>query len=135
MPGDDVRRTGLLAALCALPPLSIDMGLPSLPAVGTALGVSAASAALTVTVFMAGFALSQIAYGTLSDRWGMRPLLIAGLSLFAAGGVACLLAPTLRWLLLARLVQGAGAGCGPTLAFAATRDRLTGKQLGQVLPC
>lgn len=120
----------LLAALCALPPLSIDMGLPSLPAAAAALHVGASRAASTITVFMAGFALSPIAYGALSDAWGRRPLLLAGLTLFAGGGIACLFAPTLGWLLLARLVQGAGAGCGPTLAFAATRDRLTGRPLG-----
>ena len=126
----DVPRLLLLTALCALPPLSIDMGLPSLPVAATALGVDASRAALTVTVFMAGFALSPIGYGALSDAWGRRPLLITGLALFAAAGLVCLFAPTLGWLLFARLVQGMGAGCGPTLAFAAPRDRLTGRQLG-----
>lgn len=123
----------LLAVLCALPPLSIDMGLPSLPAMGVFFGVSASAAALTVTLFMAGFALSPIIYGTLSDRWGRRPLLVAGLVLFALGGIACLWAPDLEWLLAARFLQGLGAGCGPTLAFAITRDRLSGKALGQRL--
>lgn len=122
-----------LALLCALPPLSIDMGLPSLPAMGVFFGVSASTAALSVTVFMAGFALSPIIYGTLSDRWGRRPLLIAGLALFATGGIACLWMPGLRWFLAARFVQGLGAGCGPTLAFAITRDRLSGQALGQRL--
>lgn len=126
-------RLLLLAVLCALPPLSIDMGLPSLPTLGRAFGVSAGYAALTVTLFMAGFALSPIIYGTLSDRWGRRPLLIGGLSLFALGGVACLFTPSLNWLLFARFVQGLGAGCGPTLAFAATRDQLSGRALGQRL--
>jgi DHA1 family bicyclomycin/chloramphenicol resistance-like MFS transporter len=123
----------LMAALCALPPLSIDMGLPSLPSAATALGVTANHAALTVTLFMAGFAFSPIFYGTLSDRWGRRPLLLFGLLLFALGGLACVFAPTLPWLLVARMVQGAGAGCGPTLSFAATRDRLSGRSLGQRL--
>jgi DHA1 family bicyclomycin/chloramphenicol resistance-like MFS transporter len=82
---------------------------------------------------MAGFAVSPVAYGMLSDQWGRRPLLIAGLALFALGGVGCVLAPSIGWLLAARLLQGAGAGCGPTLAFAATRDELSGRQLGQRL--
>lgn len=123
----------LLAVLCALPPLSIDMGLPGLPALGRAFGVSAGYAALTITLFMAGFALSPIVYGTLSDRWGRRPLLIGGLLLFALGGVACLFTPSLNWLFVSRFVQGLGAGCGPTLAFAATRDQLSGRALGQRL--
>lgn len=122
-----------LSLLAALPPLSIDMGLPSLPAMGVAFGVSASAAAFTVTVFVAGFALSPVIYGTLSDRWGRRPLLIAGLILFAFGGIACLWAPNLDWLLAVRFLQGLGAGCGPTLAFAITRDRLSGRALGQRL--
>lgn len=133
MRGTNLLRLLFLALLCALPPLSIDMGLPSLPAMGVFFGVRASTAALSVTLFMAGFALSPIIYGVLSDRWGRRPLLIAGLALFAAGGVACLWAPGLGWLLAARFVQGLGAGCGPTLAFAASRDRLSGRALGQRL--
>lgn len=133
MRGANLLRLLFLAVLCALPPLSIDMGLPSLPAMGVFFNVSASTAALSVTLFMAGFALSPIIYGTLSDHWGRRPLLIAGLSLFAAGGIMCLLAPGLGWFLTARFIQGLGAGCGPTLAFAATRDRLNGQALGQRL--
>lgn len=129
----NLLRLLFLALLCALPPLSIDMGLPSLPAMGVFFGMSASTAALSVTLFMAGFALSPIIYGVLSDRWGRRPLLIAGLALFAAGGVACVWAPGLGWLLAARFVQGLGAGCGPTIAFAATRDCLSGRALGQRL--
>lgn len=100
---------------------------------GVSFGVSASTAALSVTLFMAGFALSPIIYGTLSDRWGRRPLLIAGLTLFAAGGIACLWTHDLGWFLAARFLQGLGAGCGPTLAFAASRDRLNGQALGQRL--
>jgi MFS transporter, DHA1 family, multidrug resistance protein len=133
VPRQDAYRLLLLGALCALPPLSIDMALPSLPATGAALGVSSARMVLTVTVFMVGFALTPIVYGMLSDRHGRRPLLIGGLSLFALGGVGCLFAPTFALLLLARLAQGMGAGCGPTLAFAAIRDRLTGPRLGRQL--
>lgn len=129
----NLLRLLFLALLCALPPLSIDMGLPSLPAMGVFFGVRASTAALSVTLFMAGFALSPIIYGVLSDRRGRRPLLIAGLALFAAGGIACLWAPGLGWLLAARFVQGLGAGCGPTIAFAASRDCLSGRALGQRL--
>lgn len=133
MRAGNLLRLLFLALLCALPPLSIDMGLPSLPAMGLFFGVSASKAALSITLFMAGFALSPIIYGTLSDRWGRRKLLLAGLALFALGGIACLWMPGLRFLLAARFVQGLGAGCGPTLAFAITRDRLSGQALGQRL--
>ena len=123
----------LMASLCALPPLSIDMGLPALPSIGAALGADGVEGALTVSLFMAGFAATPLAYGLLSDRHGRRPLLIAGLALFALGGIGAALAPSVFWLMLARLVQGAGAGAGPTLAFAASRDRLEGARLGRRL--
>ncbi len=122
-----------LVLLCALPPLSIDMGLPALPDVAAGLGTGAAGSALTVSLFMAGFAVTPLAYGLLSDRHGRRPLLVAGLGLFALGGIGAALAPSIGWLLLARLVQGAGAGAGPTLAFAATRDRLQGVRMARRL--
>ena len=123
----------LMASLCALPPLSIDMGLPALPAIGRTLGTDAMEGTLTVSLFMAGFAATPLFYGLLSDRHGRRPLLIAGLALFALGGIGAALAPSIGWLMLARLVQGAGAGAGPTLAFAAARDRLQGLRLGRRL--
>jgi DHA1 family bicyclomycin/chloramphenicol resistance-like MFS transporter len=130
-PGAKVPSLALLGLLCALPPLSIDMGLPALPVLGTALHASETLTGLTLSLFMAGFALTPIAYGLLSDRNGRKPLLFAGLALFALGGLGCALAPSIAWLLIARVVQGAGAGAGPTLALAATRDRLDGPRMGQ----
>lgn len=123
----------LLVLLCALPPLSIDLGLPALPDVASKLNTSTAQSGLTVGVFMAGFAVTPLAYGLLSDRYGRRPLLIAGLALFVLGGIGAAFAPSISWLLLARLVQGAGAGAGPTIAFAATRDRLRGAPMARRL--
>jgi MFS transporter, DHA1 family, multidrug resistance protein len=111
--------------LCALSPLSIDMGLPGLPFIQQAFDVNADATGLTLSLFMAGFATTPIVYGILSDRHGRRPLLLAGLALFALGGVVCAMAPSIGWLLGARFVQGAGAGAGPTIAFAATRDQFT----------
>jgi DHA1 family bicyclomycin/chloramphenicol resistance-like MFS transporter len=121
----------LLGLLCALPPLSIDMGLPALPRIGQAFHASATMTGLTLSLFMAGFALTPIVYGLLSDRHGRKPLMIAGLILFTLGGLGCALAPSIGWLLAAGGGRGAGAGAGPTLALAATRDRLEGPRMGQ----
>jgi len=117
-----------LGALAALPPISIDMALPALVPIAHALRVTPGMAQLTLSFFMAGFALSPIAYGPLSDRYGRRPMLILGLALFTLGGLACAVAGTLNLLLLARFVQGAGAGSGMTLAMAMVRDLFTGKK-------
>jgi DHA1 family bicyclomycin/chloramphenicol resistance-like MFS transporter len=85
-------------------------------------------AQLTLSFFMAGFALSPIAYGPLSDRYGRRPMLLLGLTLFTLGGFACTFSSSLNLLLLARFVQGAGAGSGMTLAMAMVRDLFVGKK-------
>jgi MFS transporter, DHA1 family, multidrug resistance protein len=117
-----------LGALAALPPISIDMALPALGPMARTLHVTPGMAQLTLSFFMAGFALSPIAYGPLSDRYGRRPMLLLGLALFTLGGFACALAGSLNLLLLARFVQGAGAGSGMSLAMAMVRDLFAGKK-------
>ncbi len=117
-----------LGALAALPPISIDMALPALGPIAHTLNVAPGTAQLTLSIFMAGFALSPIAYGPFSDRYGRRPMLLLGLLLFTLGGFACAVSGTLNLLLLARFVQGAGAGSGMTLAMAMVRDLFVGKQ-------
>jgi DHA1 family bicyclomycin/chloramphenicol resistance-like MFS transporter len=116
-----------LAMLAALPPLSIDMGLPALHQIIGALHTDADHAGLSLSLFMAGFAATPIIYGPLSDRYGRRPVLLAGLSLFTAGGLAAAAAPSIFFLLAARCLEGAGAGAGTALAFAIIRDRHQGE--------
>jgi DHA1 family bicyclomycin/chloramphenicol resistance-like MFS transporter len=108
----------LLGGLAALPPLSIDMSLPALKGVSAALDIPASLAGLTLTLFMVGFCATPVLYGPLSDRYGRKPVLIAGLCLFLLGGTGAALAPSIHVLLAARLVQGAGAGAGTSMAFA-----------------
>jgi len=117
-----------LAALAALPPLSIDMALPALHDIATSLGTSPGRAGLTLTLFMAGFAITPLLYGPLSDRLGRRPILLFGLTLFTAGSFACALSPSIFLLLVARLVEGAGAGAGISMAFAVVRDLFEGEE-------
>jgi DHA1 family bicyclomycin/chloramphenicol resistance-like MFS transporter len=112
----------LLGVLAALPPLSIDMSLPALSEVTGALGISPSLAGLTLTLFMVGFCATPVVYGPLSDRYGRKPILLAGLTLFTLGGIGAALAPSIHILLGARLVQGAGAGAGTSMAFAIVRD-------------
>jgi DHA1 family bicyclomycin/chloramphenicol resistance-like MFS transporter len=111
-----------LGGLGALPPLSIDMGLPALNSIAIALHSSDAAAALTLSLFLAGFAIAPIAGGPLSDRFGRRPLLLAGSALFALSGLGCTFAPTIEVLLLSRVLQGFGAGTATVLAMALVRD-------------
>jgi MFS transporter, DHA1 family, multidrug resistance protein len=127
LPITGIAFATLLGVLAALPPLSIDMPLPALVAVSHSLHAPSSLAGLTLSLFMAGFAMSPIVYGPLADRNGRRPPLLLGLLLFVAGGLGAAVAPSIFTLLFARLIQGAGAGAGMTLAFAIIRDLFEGK--------
>ncbi|MEH1790367.1 MAG: multidrug effflux MFS transporter [Nostoc sp.] len=118
--------TVFLGALSALPPLSIDMGLPAFPTISEALRASSGSVGLTLSLFMLGFALAQLVFGPLSDRFGRRPVLLFGCGLFTLAGAACAVAPSINSLIAWRLVQGAGAGAGMVMTLAIVRDLFEG---------
>lgn len=118
--------TLLLAALAALPPLSIDMGLPALAVIGASLKASPAATGLTLSLFMAGFAIAQLAFGPLSDRYGRRPILLAGCGLFTLASIVCAVAPSINALVTWRFIEGAGAGAGTVIALAIVRDLFDG---------
>lgn len=126
-----VAFTFLIGALAALPPLSIDLGLPALTLLETSLGATHTQAALTLSLFLAGFGASQLVMGPLSDRYGRRPVMLAGMALYAAAGLGCALSPTIELLLAFRLLEGIGAAGGTTLAMAVVRDCFDG-QAGRI---
>jgi DHA1 family bicyclomycin/chloramphenicol resistance-like MFS transporter len=96
--------------------------IPSLPALATALGTSYAQVQLTLTFYLIGVALAQLVYGPLSDRYGRRPLLLGGLALYLVGSLAAFLAPSVGWLIAARVVQAVGGCAGMVLGRAMVRD-------------
>ncbi|WP_332520095.1 multidrug effflux MFS transporter [Speluncibacter jeojiensis] len=118
----------MLGALSAIGPLATDMYLPALPQVGDDLGVSASAVQLTLTAFMVGLALGQLAVGPLSDGLGRRRPLRVGLVLLVGAAAICALAPSGAVLTVARLVQGLGSGVGMVIARAVVADRVTGPQ-------
>jgi DHA1 family bicyclomycin/chloramphenicol resistance-like MFS transporter len=123
----------LLTAIVGLGALSIDMFLPSLPAMMAAFDSDAATAQLTITLFLAGIAISQLIWGPLSDRLGRRRVLLMGLAVYAAAGTACAFAPTMGALIAARVVQALGAGSGPVIARAIVRDLYEPERAARVL--
>jgi DHA1 family bicyclomycin/chloramphenicol resistance-like MFS transporter len=121
-PIGSVRWILSLAALTAISALSIDMSLPAQPTIARDLDVSADVAQLTLSLFVVGFAIGQLIYGHLADAYGRRPVLLTGLLVYSAAAVGCAAHAGIVALLACRLVQGAGAACGPVVARAMVRD-------------
>jgi DHA1 family bicyclomycin/chloramphenicol resistance-like MFS transporter len=116
------RFIALLALVSATGPFAMQIFLPALPSIARDFAVDPGVAQLTLSAAMAAIAVSTLAYGPLSDRFGRRPVLLAGLALFLIGSVACVLARTVEALVVARIVQAAGGAAGMVLARAMARD-------------
>ena len=119
----------LLMALGTMGQLSINIVLPSLPAIGAELQVAPGAERLVLSVFLFGFAGGQLIVGPLSDRFGRRRILIPGLVIYAVFGAITAISAALDWLLIARLLQGLGAASGFVIARAIARDAFQGAAL------
>jgi MFS transporter, DHA1 family, multidrug resistance protein len=112
----------VLSLLLGIQPITTDLYLPSLPALTDSFGASVSQAQLTLTTLLLAFGTSQLVWGPLSDRFGRRPVLIAGLSAYTLASVGCALAPSMTALILWRTVQGAAMGAAVMGARAIIRD-------------
>jgi len=111
-----------LGAVTLIGPLAIHLFLPVMPAVKSSFGMSDALVELTFSITLITMAVVTLFYGSLSDRFGRRPVLLAGLVLFVIGSGVSALAASVPALIAGRLVQAVGAGCGLTLTRAMARD-------------
>lgn len=123
----------VLALLSAVAPLATDLYLPAFPDMATDFGAPASRIQLTLTAFLLGMALGQLLVGPLSDGWGRRRLLLGGTALCFASTVACLLAPTVDALIVARLLQGISGGAGVVLARAIVADTVQGPSMAKMM--
>jgi DHA1 family bicyclomycin/chloramphenicol resistance-like MFS transporter len=125
---------GFVAAMMALTALAIDIMLPALPAIGDALGITNPNDRQVIIItYMLGFSIGQLGYGRLSDSYGRKPVLMAGLAVFIAGSLMASLSSDFTWLLVARTLQGIGAAAPRVIAVAIVRDRYAGRQMARVM--
>ena len=123
----------LLAALSMLGALCIDAFLPSLPFIAKDFDVSLSAVQQALTIYLFAFALMSLFYGTLSDSFGRRSVLLASMYLYVVGSVGAIFAPSLGWLLFFRFLQGLSAGAGPVIGKAIVGDFLTGAEAQRTL--
>jgi MFS transporter, DHA1 family, multidrug resistance protein len=123
------RRSGrpappliLLAGVTAVAPASLHILVPALPVLAAVFDAAPGTVQLVLTLFLAGIATGQLVYGPVSDRYGRRPVLIAGLALFLIGTVLCGFAWSLPLLIIGRTLEALGGCAGMVLGRAIIRD-------------
>ncbi|MEJ2438463.1 MAG: multidrug effflux MFS transporter [Gammaproteobacteria bacterium] len=122
----------ILVLMVSVGPFGDTEYTPSLPRIAHELGVSYGAVQQTMTVYLFGYALVQLIYGPLSDRFGRKPLMLVGALLFVFGSLVCFVSRSLDVLLLGRFIQGLGACAGAVLTSAAVRDSFPPAHIDQV---
>lgn len=125
--------THLAAGMLALLPFSTDVYLAVLPDLGRAFSVDVAGVQRTMLAFTLGFALAHLVLGRLADRFGRRPVTLAGLALYLIASTLAVAAPSLDLLIGARFLQGAAAATGPIIARTLIRDTVPPELGGRAL--
>lgn len=128
------RRTTFLGALLTtLGPISMAIYTPAMPELVRAFGTTDAAIKLSLSLFFAGFALAQLVAGPLADALGRKTATLIFLAIYIAGSVIAFLAPSVEFILAARLVQGIGASVGVVVGRAIVRDLYTGPDAARIL--
>ncbi|CDZ42819.1 multidrug effflux MFS transporter [Neorhizobium galegae] len=122
-----------LGLLSAIGLFALDMYLPALPTISANLNADSHEVQASLISFFVAMAVSQIAYGPLSDMFGRKKPLYVGLALYAIGAVGCALSPSIEWLIAFRFLQGMGACAGVVISRAIVRDLHTGPAAAQLM--
>jgi DHA1 family bicyclomycin/chloramphenicol resistance-like MFS transporter len=122
-----------LITITLIGPLAVHMYIPIMPTIQQAFGVSTFMTTLTFSMVLFVMAFGTLIYGSASDRYGRKPVLMVGLFLFVAGSVICAVATSFEFLIAGRLLQALAAGCGVVLARAIARDVYGPDKLAQVI--
>ena len=117
------RRVGLIGAfMVAVGPVSMALYTPAMPEIVHAFGTTEAAVKLTLSLYFAGFAFSQLICGPFSDGFGRKPIILAFMTIYLVASVIALFAPSIEVLIAARFLQGAGAAVGIAISRALIRD-------------
>ncbi|MBR6906426.1 MAG: multidrug effflux MFS transporter, partial [Selenomonadaceae bacterium] len=114
-------------------PLSTDLYLPALPEMSGYFSVSQSLVSLTLTLFFVFYAISMILLGPLSDKYGRRPILLFGTSVYTLASVLCAMAPNIYVLIGARIVEAIGSGAIITVSTALVKDIFSGSKMKKIL--
>jgi len=125
--------TVILACLGMVGALAIDTYLPSFPAIGRAFDVGPVAVQQTLSVFLFTFAFMMLFYGTLSDSFGRRPVILVALAVYTMASAGAAMAPTFGWLLFFRALQGLSAGAGSVIGQAIVQDRFSGADAQRIM--
>ena len=124
----------MIAAMMALGALGIDAMLPNIPAIGKALGVVDENRRqLIITTYLLGLGGAQLIFGPLADRFGRKPVLLAGLGLYVGFSLIAAFSRSFELLLLARVLQGIGAAATRAVPVSIVRDRYAGREMARVM--
>ena len=133
----NILLTLLLAGLTMVGPLAIDTYLPSFPAIAATFSASPMAIQQTLSLFLFTFAFMMLFYGTLSDSFGRRPVILCSLVMYILASLAGALAGSFGFLLGARILQGLASGAGSVIGRAIVQDRFDGvaaqKMLGNIM--
>ncbi len=130
---DTFALTLVLALLTGLGPVTVDISIPSLPAIADAFATTGPAAQGTITGYIIGFAIAQIFHGPISDRVGRRPVILASLVAFVLASIACAFATSVAMLIAFRVVQAVAAAGPIILARAVVRDLYSGVRAAREL--
>jgi MFS family permease len=125
--------TVILACLGMVGALAIDTYLPSMPAIGAEFAVGPVAVQQTLSVFLFTFAFMMLFYGTLSDSFGRRPVILTALTVYTLASIGAAWAPSFGWLLVFRALQGLSAGAGSVIGQAIVQDRFAGAQAQRMM--
>jgi MFS transporter, DHA1 family, multidrug resistance protein len=124
----------VIASIMALNPFAMDMMLPALPDIRAAFHIDAANRPqMVLSTFLIGFGVGQFVMGPLSDRFGRRPVLLGGMTVYAIASLLAIAAPTFETLLLARALQGLGTSATRVIATSIVRDCYAGRRMASVM--